>query len=111
MKLKLKDIENKHREEACVVAAHGPSLDNTKLKIEEQQKKNMLLRISVNEWFDFFKQKPDYWIVSNSEFTIKASMTNDPLWQHRQYPHDVFNKYKIPIFVLSGLLLFRMIKK
>jgi hypothetical protein len=101
MKLKLKDIESKHREEACVIAAHGPSLDNTKLKIEELQKKNMLLRISVNEWFDFFKQKPDYWIVSNSEFTIKASMTNDPLWQHRQYPHDVFNKYKIPLFFNS----------
>ena len=64
MKLKLKNIKNKHKGEACVVAAHGPSLDGVKSKIEELQKKDKLLRISVNEWFDFFEQKPDYWAIS-----------------------------------------------
>tara|TARA_R110002110_G_scaffold192533_1_gene400688 strand:+ start:847 stop:1791 length:945 start_codon:yes stop_codon:yes gene_type:complete len=101
MKLKLKNIKNKHKGEACVVAAHGPSLDGVKSKIEELQKKDKLLRISVNEWFDFFEQKPDYWAISNSEFTIKASMTDDPLWKSRGYPDNVFNNYNIPLFFNS----------
>ena len=98
MKIKLKEIQNKHKDRPCIVAAHGPSLNSEKTKIEEMQKAGNLLRISVNEWFDFFKQKPDYWVVSNSEFTIGASMTQDPLWQARGYPDNVFNKYKIPLF-------------
>tara|TARA_R110002110_G_scaffold242452_1_gene458832 strand:- start:339 stop:785 length:447 start_codon:yes stop_codon:yes gene_type:complete len=101
MKLKLKNIKNKHKGEPCVVAAHGPSLDRVKSKIEELQKKDKLLRISVNEWFDFFEQKPDYWTISNSEFTIKASMTDDPLWKFRGYPDNVFNNYDIPLFFNS----------
>jgi hypothetical protein len=101
MKLKLNDIKNKHIGEPCIVAAHGPSLDSVKLEIENLQNKDKLLRISVNEWFDFFKQNPDYWVVSNSEFTIGASMTNDPLWNARGYPHDVFNNYNIPLFFNS----------
>ena len=81
----------------CVVACHGPSLDLYKHKIESLQKDNSIIRISMNEWFDWFDEEPDYWIVANTEFTIKASMTDDPLWKQRGYPHDVFNQYKIPL--------------
>ena len=73
----------------------------SKEEFEELQEKDKLLRISVNEWFDFFKQKPDYWAISNSEFTIKASMTDDQLGKARGYPDDVFNKYGIPLLFNS----------
>tara|TARA_R110000824_G_scaffold273447_1_gene461921 strand:+ start:201 stop:1145 length:945 start_codon:yes stop_codon:yes gene_type:complete len=101
MKLKLSDIKNKHKGAPCVVAAHGPSLNSVKSEIESLQSKDKMLRISVNEWFDFFKQSPDYWVVSNSEFTIGASMVDDPLWNARGYPRNVFNNYNIPLFFNS----------
>jgi len=97
MKIDLKDIIGKHKGEVCVVALHGPSLNNDREKIESLQKQNKIKRISVNEWFDWFHEKPDYWIVSNGEFTIKASVENDPLWAQRGYPQDIFNKHNIPL--------------
>ena len=97
MKLAYKDILSKHKDKPCVVACHGPSLDAHKNKIEELQREKGIIRISMNEWYDFFSEKPDYWILSNSEYTIGASMTNSPLWQHRDYPPNVFNQYKIPL--------------
>jgi hypothetical protein len=97
MKINLEEIINKHKGDTCVVALHGPSLNNDREKIESLQKRKKVKRISVNEWFDWFHEKPDYWVVSNSEFTIEASIKNDPLWIQRGYPHDVFNKYDIPL--------------
>ena len=97
MKLLYKDIINKHKNKPCVVACHGPSLNGTKEQIENLQKDKALLRFSVNEWYSFFGLKPDYWVVSNGEFTIKNSIVENELWRSREYPKDIFNKYNIPL--------------
>ena len=97
MKLNFEDITNKHKGQSAVVAGHGPSLSYVKDKIEDLQIKGEFLRFSSNEWYDFFAQQPDYWVLSNSEYTIGASFGNDRLWQARRYPENVFNKYKIPV--------------
>ena len=98
MKLKTKDIINKHTNQPCIVALHGPSLDKDLKKIEEAQKSGYL-RISVNEWFDYFQTKPDYWVVSNGEFTIKNSMIPSAVYDHHyKWPKDIFNKCNVPLF-------------
>ncbi len=56
MKLKTEDLINKHKGQPCVVALHGPSLDKDLKSIEDAQN-NGYLRISVNEWYDYFKKK------------------------------------------------------
>ena len=98
MKISFEDIINKHKNTPAVVALHGPSLNIHKEKIETLQKENKIIRLSVNEWYDFFNEKPDYWVVSNGEFTIDASIRGSQLWDWRGYPRDVFNKYNIPLF-------------
>ena len=97
MKLEYNDIIDKHKNTPCVVALHGPSLNNHKNQIEALQREKKILRISVNEWYDFFNEKPDYWVVSNGEFTIEASIHGSKLWSKRNYPHNVFNNYNIPL--------------
>ena len=98
MKLNIGDIINKHRGIPCVVALHGPSLNNNIKQIQDKQDDGYL-RISVNEWYDYFTKKPDYWVVSNSEFTIKNSIVPNPLWDIiYKYPKNVFNKCGIPLF-------------
>ena len=97
MKLSLDDIIDKHKDTPCVVALHGPSLSPHIDKIQQLQKEDKIIRISVNEWFDFFESNPDYWVVSNSEFNIRDSITNENVWKQRQYPPNVFNKYNIPL--------------
>lgn len=69
MKLKIEDLEGKHKGQECYVALHGPSL-NSKLEEIESRQKEGVLRFSVNEWYDFFESKPDYWVLANSESTI-----------------------------------------
>jgi hypothetical protein len=97
MKLKYEDIINKHKGKPCVVALHGPSLDENKDQIEALQKEKKIMRLSVNEWFDFFKEKPDYWVAGNGEFTIQASIIGSELWKARNYPPNVFNYYNVPL--------------
>lgn len=97
MKITYKDILSKHAGHPCVIALHGPSLSKDKDKIENFQKTEGLIRFSVNEWFDFFNIKPDYWVVSNGEFNIKSSIVRDSLWETRKYPHNVFNEYDVPL--------------
>ena len=98
MRLEFEDIINKHKGKPCVIALHGPSLDENIDKIEQLQKEDQIIRFSVNEWYDHFSAKPDYWVVSNGEFTIQGSLMGSPIWTMRNYPPNVFNKYKIPLF-------------
>ena len=98
MKLVLGDIVNKHKDIPCVVALHGPSLTPFIHRVEELQKNKGFLRISVNEWYDFFSTKPDYWVVSNTEFTIKNSMVPNHTWdEYFQWPKNIFNEMGIPL--------------
>ena len=98
MKLKYNDIIGRHPGIPAVIACHGPSLNDHRDKIEELQRHKKLIRFSMNEWYDFFSEKPEYWVISNTEYTIGASMTENILWKQRGYPANVFNKYKIPVF-------------
>jgi len=74
MRLKFTDIVDKHKNQACVVACHGPSLNLHKEKIIELQNKNKIIRFSMNNWWDYFDEKPDYWILSNTNYPIKKYM-------------------------------------
>tara|TARA_R110002020_G_scaffold188891_5_gene387743 strand:+ start:507 stop:1457 length:951 start_codon:yes stop_codon:yes gene_type:complete len=104
MKIEYSDILNKHKGKPCFVALHGPSLtSDIKFKTQKLQKEEKLLRISVNNWFDFFDVKPDYWVVSNGEFTIENSMIGSMIWNHHGYEQDCFNKYKVPLFYNSNV--------
>ena len=97
MKLKTEDLINKHKGQPCVVALHGPSLDKDLKSIEDAQN-NGYLRISVNEWYDYFKKKPDYWVVSNGEFTIRNSILPSMVYDHHyKWPKNVFNNYGVPL--------------
>ena len=64
MKLTYEKIIDKHKGESCVVALHGPSLSPHIDKIQELQKSKKIKRFSVNEWFDFFEEKPDFVVES-----------------------------------------------
>ena len=97
MKISYEDILDKHKGTPCVVALHGPSLSPYIEKIQELQVAEKAIRISVNEWFDFFKEKPDYWVVSNTEFNIRDSVLNENIWKQRGYPVNVFNTYGVPL--------------
>lgn len=70
MRLKYEDILNKHKNIPCVIAGHGPSLINYKEKITEAHNNKKIIRFSVNNWWDYFTNNPDYWVLSSTEFTI-----------------------------------------
>ena len=97
MRLNYDNIVNKHKDTPCVVALHGPSLNPYRNPIQQLQKEKKILRFSVNEWYDHFDEKPDYWVVSNSEFTVRASIIRDQLWDERRYIHDAFNHFNVPL--------------
>lgn len=71
MRLDYKDILDRHKNVPCVIAGHGPSLNDDKEKIINAHKNKNIIRFSVNNWWDYFEDKPDYWILSNAEFAIK----------------------------------------
>ena len=85
MELKLKDIVDKHKDEMCFIACHGPSLEKYKDAVQGMQASNKAIRLSTNNWFDFFESKPDYWILSNTEFTIESRIFQ-------------LNRFKVPVF-------------
>ena len=113
MKIELDTIRNFHKDKPCVVACHGPSLNFSTDRIEKLQREERLLRFSVNEWYSFFTEKPDYWVVSNGEFTIKNSIIENHIWNSRGYPKNVFNKYNVPLLynATADLTKFDFIEK
>ena len=62
-KLKFEDILDKHKDSPCVIACHGPSLDQHKHQIQTLQETGEILRLSTNNWYDFFSTPPDYWVL------------------------------------------------
>ena len=98
MKLKYDDIIDKHKNTPCVVSGHGPSLNCVKTQIQKLQVEKQIMRISVNNWFDYYDIPPDYWVLSNGEFTLQSGLLNDRWWQHRGYPLDAYNLFNVPVF-------------
>ena len=84
-KLKFKDIIEKHNGTPAVICGHGPSLNENKERIEKLQISGNLVRFSVNNWYHYFKSAPDYWVISNSQFSFPIM-------------HEIMNKYKSPVF-------------
>lgn len=74
MKLNFENILDKHKNIPCVIGAHGPSLKIYKEKIQDLQKQKKIIRFSVNNWWNYFDIKPDYWVLSNTDYTIEKYM-------------------------------------
>ena len=64
----MEDIIDMHADMPAVVCAHGPSLNDHKDLINRLHDDKKLIRFSVNDWFDVFESKPDYWVLSNPEY-------------------------------------------
>ena len=73
MKLSLEKIKNKHKDSPCVISLHGPSMEKHRDIIQNLQSEEKIIRISTNEWWEYFKLKPDYLVVSNGELNIQDS--------------------------------------
>jgi len=67
MEIQFSDLLNRHKEKPVVITLYGPSLNNHKKKIIESHDNKDIIRISVNNWYDYFETQPDYWVLSNSE--------------------------------------------
>lgn len=89
MKLQIRDIIGKHKGEPCLVMGLGPSL-NPHLDRLEKHKGDGILQISCNHWFDVMDTKIDYWVLSNSDDTIKNL-------------HPKINEFKIPVFYAESV--------
>lgn len=71
MKLEFKDIINKESDKNAIVIGMGPSLGKHINKIN-QLKNNGFVLISCNDVDAFTSIDPDYWVLANSEATIRA---------------------------------------
>lgn len=87
MQINYSDILGRHQNKPCVVTLHGPTLNLHKKRIVEMQKSSDVVRISVNNWYDYFDTRPDYWILSSSEqgFPIRSLFR-------------IANEHEVPIF-------------
>jgi hypothetical protein len=106
MKLNLDKIKNKHKNFPCVVSLHGPSMETHRDVIQNLQVEKKVLRISTNEWWEYFKEKPDYLVVSNGELNIQDSFNKTGIFcpqTGREYPNiptgeSVLSMHGIPLF-------------
>ena len=89
MKLSLEKITNKHKDSPCVISLHGPSMEKHRDIIQKLQSEEKIIRISTNEWWEYFKLKPDYLVVSNGELNIQDSFKKTGIFcpnTGREYP-------------------------
>lgn len=68
--LDYKKILDKNKGIPGFVCAHGPSLKKY-VDIIQQKQKDGWVRISVNDWWNFFKTSPEYCCLANSEMTLE----------------------------------------
>ena len=85
MQLQIDDLIDRHKNKPCAVTAHGPSLNLSKEAISKSYKNNKILRFSVNNWWDYFVQPPNYWVLSTGVFTMDKIA-------------PIINKYNISTF-------------
>ena len=84
-KIKIPEIINIHEGTPAIICGHGPSLNDNKEKISDLQREQKIIRFSVNNWYDHFDVAPNYWIISNSEFSIPIM-------------HEKMNTHGSPVF-------------
>lgn len=92
MRLKQEDLLDRHKGIPAVITTHGPSLNNYKETIQDLQRQGEVLRFSVNNWFDYFEEHPDYWVTANGEFTIQSAIQNTGIWSTRGYPKNIIHE-------------------
>lgn len=92
MRLKQEDLLDKHKDQPAVIAMHGPSLNSYKETIQDLQRQGEVLRFSVNNWFDYFEEHPDYWVIANGEFTVQSAIQNVGIWATRDYPKNIMQE-------------------
>lgn len=71
MILSIDDIIDKHKGKNAMVLGHGPSLGKAIPHIERFKKEGHAV-FGVNTWYDHYKQKPSYWVVSNTITTPRT---------------------------------------
>lgn len=71
MNLQIGDIIDRERGKICVVLASGPSLNPLLPKLQSYRDKGIVI-MGCNEWYDFYKVVPDYWVTANSQKTIQT---------------------------------------
>ena len=90
--LKQEDLLDRHKGQPAIIAMHGPSLNEHKINIQELQRNDEIIRFSVNNWFDYFEEHPDYWVIANGEFTVQSAIQNTGIWSGRGYPKDTIHE-------------------
>ena len=83
--LDIENIVNQCAGQPAVIACHGPSLNSVKDKILDLQTQKKLIRFSLNNWFDFFDTKPDYWVLASTIDTVGVYA-------------EIMNKSNVPTF-------------
>lgn len=71
MKLIIPNIINKHKNQKCILAGHGPSLNKYRGKLSYLKDKGYII-IGCNTWYEFYNCAPHYWINVN---TVDTSTT------------------------------------
>jgi hypothetical protein len=61
----LKLLENKHKNKAAVILAHGPSLNSVLNSFELLNDKDTII-FGCNDWYNFYKNPPRYWVLANN---------------------------------------------
>jgi len=92
MELNITNLIDKHKGTPGMVVGHGPSLKPYVEKIALLQSQKKLIRIETNNWFDYFDNPPDYWLLANGELNIEDCLKGTGTWQARSYPTDVVNR-------------------
>jgi hypothetical protein len=71
MQLKLENITDINKGRQAIITAHGPSLNLHKDEIIKAHEAEKIIRLSVNNWWEYFTKPPEYWVISSTEFTIE----------------------------------------
>ncbi len=89
MKLEFKNIIDKHKDNSALCIAHGPSLNSYLDKLSDIKSKGFIL-YGCNEWFDFYNEKPNYWIKANNFNNLKVQ-------------NNIMNEKNIPVLYADSV--------
>jgi len=98
--IKIDNLIDREKDKPAVIACHGPSLNPVKEQILNLQAENKLLRFSPNDWLGIFDNAPDYWILANTERTMRSM-------------EEHINRFNVPVLFADSVDLtdYSFIKK
>jgi hypothetical protein len=68
---KFEELEDVNDGKTAFICGHGPSLNSQRQLIEEKCEGDSFSRISINNWWNFFEEPPDYHFICNPLYTMK----------------------------------------